>query len=123
MGTYALADSIKRRGLQDCVIATCAHPGATNSGLQSRTAASGFMDNLINGIAACAGHSTGDGCLGLALATLKPGAQNGAFYGPPVTELVGNAVLLGSEREKLDRDQLDLIWNGSVNATGASFKN
>jgi len=61
-------------------ISTCAHPGATNSGLQSRTAASGFMDNLINGIAACVGTNTADGCLGLALATLKTGAQNGDFF-------------------------------------------
>jgi len=82
--TYALADFIKNKGFEDCIIATCAHPGATNSGLQSRTAASG-----------CAGHSTPDGCLGLALATLKPGAHNGDFYGPPNTEMVGNAVLLG----------------------------
>lgn len=119
--TYALADTIRNQGVEDYVIATCAHPGATNSGLQSRTAANGFMDNLINGIAACAGHSTADGCLGLALATLKPGAQNGAFYGPPVTELVGNAVLLNSEREKFDRDQLDLIWDRSVSGTGATF--
>eukprot|EP00930_Biecheleria_cincta_P100470 TRINITY_DN92102_c0_g1_i1.p1 TRINITY_DN92102_c0_g1~~TRINITY_DN92102_c0_g1_i1.p1 ORF type:complete len:375 (+),score=74.59 TRINITY_DN92102_c0_g1_i1:172-1296(+) len=120
--TYALADMIKNKGVEDCVIATCAHPGATNSGLQSRTAASCFMDNLINGIAACVGHSTADGCLGLALATVKPGAQNGDFYGPPVTELVGNAVLLSSEREKFGQDQLDLIWNGSIKATGASFQ-
>merc|ERR1712187_3542 len=113
--TYALADSIKKRGVEDYVIATCAHPGATNSGLQSRTAASGFMDNLINGIAACAGHSTADGCLGLALATLKPGAQNGAFYGPPVTELVGKATLLDCERQKFSLEQLDLTWKGSAN--------
>jgi len=119
--TYALADTIRNRGLEDYVIATCAHPGATNSGLQSRTAASGFMDNFVNGIAACAGMSTPDGCLGLAFATLKLGAQNGAFYGPPVTQLTGKAALLDSEREKYDQDQLDLIWNGSVRDTGATF--
>merc|ERR1711920_941356 len=109
--TYALADHIKSKGVEEYVISTCAHPGATNSGLQSRTAASGFMDNLINGIAACAGHSTGDGCLGLAMATLMPGAQNGDFHGPPNTELVGKAILLTSEREKLGQEQLDLIWD------------
>merc|ERR1712039_1111869 len=119
--TYALANYLKHKGLQDCVIATCAHPGATNSGLQSRTAASGFMDNLINGIAACAGHSTGDGCLGLAFASLKPGAQNGDFYGPPNTELVGKAILLESEHDRIGKQQLDLIWNSSVDCTGASF--
>jgi len=119
--TYALADFIKKKGFEDYVIATCAHPGATNSGLQSRTAASTFMDNLINGIAACAGQSTPDGCLGLALATLKPGVQNGGFYGPPNTELVGNAVLLDSEREKFDGDELDLIWKRSVNVTGSTL--
>jgi NAD(P)-dependent dehydrogenase (short-subunit alcohol dehydrogenase family) len=118
--TYAMADYIKNKGLEQYVIATCAHPGATNSGLQSRTAASGFMDNLINGIAACAGHSTADGCLGLALATLLPGAQNGSFYGP--VSMVGNAVLLNSEREKYDQGQLDLIMNASSKVTGASFK-
>lgn len=121
--TYALADFIESKGLQDCVIATCAHPGATNSGLQSRTAASGFKDNLINGIAACAGHSTGDGCLGLALATLKPGAQNGDFYGPPNTELVGKAMLLESERQKFSREQLNSTWNCSVSCTEATFSN
>jgi NAD(P)-dependent dehydrogenase (short-subunit alcohol dehydrogenase family) len=119
--TYVLADRIKREGLEESVIATCCHPGATNSGLQSRTNGAGFMDNLINGIAACCGHSTGDGCLGLALATLKPGAESGDFYGPPVTELVGNAVLLKSERENYPQDQLDLVWDGSIKCTGATF--
>jgi NAD(P)-dependent dehydrogenase (short-subunit alcohol dehydrogenase family) len=117
--TYALADYIKKRGVESNVIATCAHPGATNSGLQSRTAAAGFMDNLINGIAACCGHSTADGCLGLASATLKPSAQNGAFYGP--LGMVGNAVLLPSELEKFDKNQLDLIWNGSISVTGSKL--
>lgn len=120
--THALADKIKKADLEAYVIATCAHPGATNSGLQSRTAASGFTDNLINGIAACSGHSTADGCLGLALATLKLGAQNGAFYGPPVTELVGNAALLDSELEKYDQSQLELIWDMSVACTKAEYK-
>lgn len=119
--TYALADYIQKKGLEKYIIATCAHPGATNSGLQSRTAGSGFMDNLVNGIAACAGHSTADGCLGLASATLKPGAQNGAFYGPPVTELIGNAILLDSERSKYEGGQLDLVWNESIRTTGAVF--
>lgn len=117
--TYALADYIKKKGLESDVIATCAHPGATNSGLQSRTAAAGFMDNLINGIAACAGHSTADGCLGLALATLQPGAQSGAFYGPK--GMVGKAELMPSELEQYDKDQLDLIWNGSISATGSKL--
>lgn len=116
--TYALADYIAKKGSEGGVIATCAHPGATNSGLQSRTEGGGFMDNLINGIAACVGHSTADGCLGLASATLKPGAQNGAFYGP--LGMVGNSVLLPCERDKFS-EQLDLIWSGSVNATGAKF--
>lgn len=120
--TYVLADKIKNHNVEDFIIATCAHPGATNSGLQSRTAASGFMDNLVNGIAACVGHSTADGCLGLALATLKPGAQNGSFYGPPVTELVGNSMLLDSEREgRYDESQLDLIWEMSDDVTQAEF--
>ncbi|CAK0791798.1 unnamed protein product [Prorocentrum cordatum] len=116
--TYALADYIVKQGLQGDVIATCAHPGATNSGLQSRTEGGCFMDNLINGIAACVGHSTADGCLGLALATLKPGAQNGAFYGP--AGMIGNAVLMQCERDRYS-EQLDLIWSGSVRATGAVF--
>jgi len=119
--TYALADRIKSQGLEKYVIATCCHPGACNSGLQSRTNAAGFMDNLINGVAATIGHSTADGCLGQALATLKPGAQNGDFYGPPVTQFTGNAVLLKSEREKYPQDQLDLVWNGSVKCVGTEF--
>lgn len=117
--TYALADYIKRQGMENDVIATCAHPGATNSGLQSRTSGGGFMDNLINGIAGCCGHSIADGCLGLASATLKLSAHNGAFYGP--SGFVGNAVLLKSEQKKFNKDQLNLIWIGSASATGSGF--
>lgn len=117
--TYALADYIKEKGKESDIIATCAHPGASNSGLQSRTAAAGFMDNLINGIAACCGHSTADGCLGIALATLKQGTQNGDFYGP--AGMVGNAEKLPSEREQIGQAQLDLIWKSSVKCTGSKL--
>lgn len=119
--TYALADYIERSGAEDHVIAVCAQPGAVNSGLQARTAGSSFQDNLSNGIAVCCGMSTADGALGMALATLKPGVQNGALYGPAWCEFVGNAGLMESERHFYDQDQLDLIWQGSLRCTGAQF--
>lgn len=116
--TYALQDYIESRS--GCLVkATCAHPGATNSGLQSRTAGSTWLDNFINGLAAVAGHSADDGCLGLALATLKEGVSNGDFFGP--LELTGNAVLLPSEKEKHGREQLRLLWDKSIAATGAEW--
>jgi len=117
--TYALADYAEKKG--SCrVKALCAHPGATNSGLQSRTDASCWLDNLINGLAAVAGHSTADGCLGLALATVKDGVSNGDFFGP--AGVTGNAVLLPSEREQgYDQEQLRMLWAKSVAATGATW--
>jgi len=115
--TYALADYVdKKDGCR--VKALCAHPGAANSGLQSRTDASSWLDNFINGLAATAGHSTADGCLGLALATVKEGVPNGGFFGP--AGVTGNAVLLPSEREEgYDQEQLAMLWERSVAATGA----
>ena len=61
--TYALADFIAAR--DGCSVkALCAHPGATNSGLQSRTQADSYKDRFINALAVVAGQSTEDGkCL------------------------------------------------------------
>lgn len=115
--TYALADFIKSR--DNCrVKALCAHPGATNSGLQSRTGGSTWVDNFINGLAAVSGHSADDGCLGLALATVKQGVSNGDFFGPK--SLTGEAVLLPDEQKtSYDPEQLRMLWNKSIVATGA----
>eukprot|EP00658_Telonema_sp_P-2_P057922 TRINITY_DN46337_c0_g1_i2.p1 TRINITY_DN46337_c0_g1~~TRINITY_DN46337_c0_g1_i2.p1 ORF type:complete len:173 (-),score=30.28 TRINITY_DN46337_c0_g1_i2:197-715(-) len=118
--TYALADYISRRPDNCKVKAVCAHPGATNSGLQSHTDADSYMDRFINGLAVVAGQSIQDGCMPLALATVKPGVQNGDFFGPK--ELTGPAVLLGSEREwgaGYDQAQLKMLWEASTVATGA----
>lgn len=117
--SYALANFIKSK--DRCgVKAVCAHPGATNSGLQSRTGGSSWLDNFINGLAAVSGHSTDDGCLGLALATVKHGVSNGDFFGP--VSLTGNAILLPDEREhNYNEDQLRMLWNKSITATGAPF--
>lgn len=117
--TYALADFIDNR--PECnVKAVCAHPGATNSGLQSHTQADSWLDRFINGLAVVAGQSTEDGCLPLALASVKEGVSNGDFFGPP--GLTGNAILLPMEREwgtGYDKGQLDMLWNKSNEATGA----
>jgi len=117
--TYALTDYSEKKGSR--VKALCAHPGATNSGLQSRTEASSWLDRFINGLAVVAGQSTADGCLALALATVKEGVSSGDFFGPK--HLTGNAVLLKSERESDDYDQKELrmIWDKSVAATGAKW--
>jgi len=118
--TYALADHIERKGSR--VKALCAHPGATNSGLQSRTDAASWMDRFINGLAVVAGQSSEDGCLGLSLATVKDQVANGDFFGP--SGLTGDAVLLPSEREwrtGYSEEQLSLLWAKSVAATGAEW--
>jgi len=117
--TYALGDFIDSK--PGCKVkALCCHPGATNSGLQSRTNASSWMDNFINGLAVVAGHSTDDGCLGLALATLKPDVSNNDFYGP--LGLTGNATLLPDERDpSYSKQQLHMLWDKSVAATGAKW--
>lgn len=120
--TYALADFIQKQKAGSNVKALCAHPGAVNSGLQSRTDASSWLDRFINGLAVVAGASTEDGCLGLALATLKEGVANGDFFGPK--HLTGNAVLLLCEREwgaGYSDDQLAMLWEKSVAATGARW--
>lgn len=46
--TYALADVLAQKA-GNKVKAVCAHPGATNSGLQAHTDAATYMDRLING--------------------------------------------------------------------------
>jgi len=117
--TYALADFSEKKGSR--VKAVCAHPGATNSGLQARTQGSSWMDNFINGLAVVSGHSTADGCLALALGTVKQDVPNGAFYGP--LKLTGDAVLLPSERESdgYDEKELDMLWEKSIAATGAKW--
>ena len=154
--TYALADYIEKK--KSKVLSLCAHPGATNSGLQSRTQADvgvlcvanctlgfasllnmhyichtrtharthsqSFMDRFVNGLAVAAGHSTDDGLLGLAYAALKEDVKNGDFFGPE--KINGKAVLLPCEREKdpgYPKDQLDMLWTKSVEATGAKWDN
>lgn len=128
--TYALADVLAQKA-GNKVKALCAHPGATNSGLQSHTDAASYMDRLINGLAVVAGQSTEDGCLGLAVATVKEGVANGDFFGPK--GITGDGVLLPAEREKgahptlpeggagYDTAQLRMLWEKSVAATGASW--
>jgi hypothetical protein len=66
------------------------------------------------------GQSTDDGCLGLALATLKEGVANGDFFGPAA--ITGNAVLLPSERSAhYGETQLQMLWKKSIDATGARW--
>jgi len=118
--TYALADVTARSGGK--VKALCAHPGATNSGLQSHTNAASFMDRFVNGLAVVAGQSTEDGCLGLSLAAVKEGVNNGDFFGPK--GITGTGCLLPSEREwgaGYDQAQLAMLWEKSVAATGATW--
>lgn len=115
--TYALADLFESRG--SGVKALCAHPGASNSGLQSRTGGGAWVDNFINGLAARAGHSTGDGALGISVASCKEGVKNGEFFGPD--NLTGTAVLLPSEKEEYSKENLRLLWDKSIEATGAKW--
>ena len=117
--TYALADYCEKKGAR--VKALCAHPGATNSGLQARTQGSSWLDNFINGLAVVSGQSTADGCLALALATVQEGAASGDFFGPAM--LTGNALLLPNERESdgYDQKELQMLWDKSVAATGATW--
>jgi len=119
--TYALADLISARGTK--VKSLCAHPGACNSGLQSRTEGGSFLDNFINGLAAASGHSTGDGCLGIALGAVKEGVAIGDLFGPTDFGcLKGKAVLSPSEREaNYSEQQLRMLWDKSLLATGAKW--
>lgn len=117
--TYSLAERIDAR--PGCKVkAVCAHPGATNSGLQSRTKGSTYLDNFINGLAGVVGHSTADGVLALAMAALNKDVSNGDFFGPE--EVTGKAVRLPSEKAKdYPPEQLTLLWDKSVEATGAAW--
>ena len=119
---YALVDFIARKGNECKVLATCTHPGATNSGLLSHTDADSYLDRFVNGLAVVAGQSTEDGCLGLVLATLQEAAANGAFFGP--SGLTGDAMLLPCERELgagYSEEQLRMLWETSIAATGAKW--
>jgi len=122
--TYALQDYIEEHGsAKGALKALCAHPGATNSGLQSHTHASAWLDRFINGLAVVSGQSIEDGCLGVALASVLEGVKNGEFYGPKF--ITGDAELLDDEREKgagYSKEQLKMIWEKSIEATGAKWK-
>mmetsp|Transcript_37467 Transcript_37467/g.85175 ORF Transcript_37467/g.85175 Transcript_37467/m.85175 type:complete len:380 (-) Transcript_37467:298-1437(-) len=121
--TYALGDlieSLKSSGKGGNVKALCAHPGATNSGLQGRTEGEKYMDRLINGLACFTGMSVEDGALGISLATLEEGAGNKDFYGPAEQPACAEKLPCEDDLEdgKYSKEIKSLLWSESMRATG-----
>ncbi|KAK3280525.1 hypothetical protein CYMTET_11636 [Cymbomonas tetramitiformis] len=115
--TYALSDRCAQHGSKVKVL--CAHPGATLTNLQVKTAQSGgtsLLDYYILNSTMKKAHSEEDGTQGIALCCAAADVENGQFYGPENS--TGLAVLLPAER---DVDGEKMLWEQSVKATGAKY--
>lgn len=116
--TYALDAHLPGEDRSRGIKALCAHPGPTDSGLQSKTAAAGgtqLLDRIILARTMRAAHSVQDGAVGILSASLLPHAESGQFYGPDGRGKAGPTVLLEPER---DPDSESLLWSASLAATG-----
>lgn len=114
---YALGDHIEREG--EPIKSLVAHPGATNSGLQSRTDGETYGDRVALGLAVLSGMAPEDGALGITMAVLSETAANKDFFGPD--GVTGPPVLLpGEDGEggKYSVTQKKLLWAESMRATG-----
>jgi NAD(P)-dependent dehydrogenase (short-subunit alcohol dehydrogenase family) len=118
--TYALHDFAQAKQVN--VKSLCAHPGATNSGLQTKVKGQGILDNYILNSTLLMAHSTEDGTMGLALAAIGVKSQSGQFYGPGPDEFAdhgayGPAMLLPEERDPAAER---MLWNESIKAANTS---
>ena len=116
--TYALADAIAehRPTYKDKIKSLCAHPGPTDSGLQSKTTKAGgtrFLDKLILWRTLRSAHSVEDGTMGILRASCDPSIQTMDFFGPEGRGKAGPAERLPAER---DQDAETLLWTESLKA-------
>lgn len=117
MFTYALHDHAARRP-GNRVKALCAHPGPTDSGLQSKTVSAGgntLLDCYIIGRTLKQAHSVEDGASGIARCCCEAGVESGSFFGPEGRGKAGPAKLLAPER---NAEAETLLWIESLAATG-----
>ena len=70
----------------------------------------------------CLVQSAEDGSLGIAMCACLPEAASGEFWGPTNTELKGTPRRLprAKETKRCSQAAMDMLWEKSVAATGAS---
>lgn len=114
--TYALRDR------QDKVKALVAHPGLSATNLQVTTAQDGgmghgFTDWLMGNMA----QSAEDGAVGLITCCCVPDVKSGDFYGPK--SISGACVLMppGPDEAFADVPSRDMLWQTSLEVTGATY--
>ncbi|WP_226531852.1 SDR family NAD(P)-dependent oxidoreductase [Microbacterium paraoxydans] len=116
--SYALSDRVPADDRARGIKVLAAHPGPTNSGLQSKTANDGgtrLLDRYILERTLKVAHSVEDGALGIIRASFDASAEDGQFYGPAGNGAPGPAVLLPAERAP---ESERLLWNVSLATTG-----
>lgn len=114
--SYALDDRIPQEFKGKIKFLT-AHPGPTDSGLQSKTINTGgnrLLDKYIIRRTLKQAHSVEDGTCGIAICACSPEVNSTDFYGPAGSGKAGEAVLLEPERDKASEE---LLWDLSLKAT------
>lgn len=120
--TYALRDRLAKAGSK--VKALVAHPGLAATNLQVTTAKDGGMGETFSSILmGNMSQSAEDGTVPLLVCACMPEWEgravcSGDFYGPPM--IAGKPVLL-KEEVLADQEARDLLWDLSMQATGAGF--
>ncbi len=115
--TYALHERNPNKKIK----ILCAHPGATLTGLQIKSASTGAtscLDSYILNSRMKVAYSEEDGTQGILICCGKPDVNSGDFYGPIVNPSRGEAFLLPSERNSKPET---LLWEESMKSTGAKW--
>lgn len=119
MFTYALDEHAKERD-GNKVKVYCAHPGATDSGLQGKTKTAGgdrWLDRYVLWSTLRIAQTVEDGTCGLARCCCEPDLPSGTFLGPDAKTKLAPALLLPPERNPSAEK---LLWNESMKAVGLS---
>ncbi len=114
--SYALMDRVPNEYRGKIKFLT-AHPGPTDSGLQSKTVkhgGTGLLDKFILRRTLKQAHSVEDGTMGIAICACEPNVKTGDFYGPEGNGKAGPAKLLAPERDEVSEKTL---WDLSLKAT------
>lgn len=112
-----VTDPEERKALLN-IKSLCAHPGPTDSGLQSKTANAGpttFIDRWLLKKTIKEAHSVEDGAMGITICSLQKGVKSLDFYGPIVVGKKGPAKLMEPERNTANEE---LMWAESIKAVG-----
>lgn len=118
--TYALRDRVDAAGgVHAKVKSVVAHPGLASTNLQVTSAQDGGMGERFSTLLmGNASQSTEDGTMGILRGCCDPEAKSGDFFGPK--GMTGLAVLEPDEK-LADADSREMLWQKSVEVTGASF--